>query len=63
MKIVKWLCLLLALVCSGAVHAQTPTLTSNGVVAVKPSTRPAAYPAIGSVNPDGSVNCVAAGRW
>lgn len=58
MKIVKWLCLLLVVVCSGA-RAQTPTLTSNGVVAVKPSTCPAGY-SIGAVNNDGSVSCVAA---
>jgi hypothetical protein len=61
MKIVKWLCLLLVVVCSGA-HAQTPTITSNGVVAVKPSVCPSGFPAIGSVNNDGSVNCVAAGN-
>ena len=58
MKIVKWLCLLLVVVCSGA-HAQTPTLTSNGATLVKPSTCPTGY-SIGAVNNDGSVSCIAA---
>ena len=58
MKIVKWLCLLLVVVCSGA-HAQTPTITSNGATLVKPSTCPTGY-SIGAVNNDGSVTCVAA---